>query len=332
MSELFTGVTAFRWETPYPGHKVVKWKLFLDVEGDPSPTLTNRSKTSRRKEWVLTRNTKQGEGFQKWVYNPLHDYPGLFREFALLTSGNHAACREFADNYGLLGIGVMVDSPGEAFRTAELLSAWADHVQAMARAVWVWDRWAARDTDRLRERLSPVTHLDPLEWGYDETLPDGGHMGQLIPPASGKPFSTDDILAPAALLLVRWVNEALAPHTQPALLYDFSTGRAVLRLRPSNLLGAMWLQFAQAIAQGDSFRGCASCGKWFKVNTAEDARKARKKFCSQVCKLHDHRRRQAEALRLHAEGTKPGEIATHISTPLKTVKTWLMQAHNPRGK
>lgn len=90
------------------------------------------------------------------------------------------------------------------------------------------------------------------------------------------------------------------------------------------------MQFAQAISEDDALHPCASCGKWFVVNNAKDARRRRKRFCSELCKLHDHRRRQAEALRLAGEKVKPGEIADRTGTPLPTVKNWIRQSHTKR--
>ncbi len=63
-------------------------------------------------------------------------------------------------------------------------------------------------------------------------------------------------------------------------------GRAVLRIRPQSLIGAMQLQFAQAISTGLDIRNCDHCGKLFETGGGGRTRKAR--FCTDRCRSDFH--------------------------------------------
>ena len=63
-------------------------------------------------------------------------------------------------------------------------------------------------------------------------------------------------------------------------------GRPTLRIRPRTLIGAIRLQFAQAVASGLNIRTCDHCGKLFEIGGAGRTRKAR--FCSDRCRTDYH--------------------------------------------
>lgn len=116
-----------------------------------------------------------------------------------------------------------------------------------------------------------------------------------------------DVRRPA-LIYAQWViNEKMTKHVRPELLWqDPNDPSPVIRLHPSNLLGAMWLQFAQAVEGGYEYIRCgrARCQKWTKV----DARaKRRKKWCSKSCQVMASRSRSQAGKTRHASprGRKP---------------------------
>ena len=63
-------------------------------------------------------------------------------------------------------------------------------------------------------------------------------------------------------------------------------GVATLRIRPRSLIGAIQLQFAQAVATGLDIRTCDHCGKIFETGGMGRTRKAR--FCSDRCRSDFH--------------------------------------------
>jgi len=58
-----------------------------------------------------------------------------------------------------------------------------------------------------------------------------------------------------------------------------------LEIKPTNLLGAMWMMLANDIGKGCDLQSCQNpgCGIWFN-------RKSNKRFCSDACKMAWHRR------------------------------------------
>ena len=67
-------------------------------------------------------------------------------------------------------------------------------------------------------------------------------------------------------------------------------GRPTLRIRPRSLIGAIQLQFAQAVATGLDIRTCDHCGKIFETGGMGRTRKAR--FCSDRCRNNYHAARR----------------------------------------
>jgi len=59
-------------------------------------------------------------------------------------------------------------------------------------------------------------------------------------------------------------------------------------LRPNNLLGAMWLQFADAIERGVDYGRCQVCDDDFEL---ADGRSKRRKYCSNACSQRAYRER-----------------------------------------
>jgi len=55
---------------------------------------------------------------------------------------------------------------------------------------------------------------------------------------------------------------------------------------PKNLLGAIWIQFEEAVTDNKKFEKCA-CKKWFEVSGK--AARSDKKHCSATCRTKAHR-------------------------------------------
>jgi hypothetical protein len=63
-----------------------------------------------------------------------------------------------------------------------------------------------------------------------------------------------------------------------------------VRIRPANLLSALWLQLGQLLGQGQLL-ACDHCGNWFSAGAGGRRRIAR--FCSATCKNAWHNARRA---------------------------------------
>lgn len=64
-----------------------------------------------------------------------------------------------------------------------------------------------------------------------------------------------------------------------------------LCIRPSELCGALWIQFALAIDGSQNFRSCSVCQTWFPV--AAGRSRTDKEYCSDACRMRAYRKRKA---------------------------------------
>jgi hypothetical protein len=82
-------------------------------------------------------------------------------------------------------------------------------------------------------------------------------------------------------LLERGIDAQLNPLGQIdiALVLDPATNKPKLRLSPSSLLNALWVQFGQALSGDTGLRQCQHCGAWFETGVGT-GRRLDAKFCS----------------------------------------------------
>jgi hypothetical protein len=329
-------VFSFLWSVPEHGYKWIQAKVYVN-DGEDSPrTTTHNSRLDDEPQWVLTAGLAIGQPYNLKQYRPLKNATGLFRTFAHLPLEDRDAVLEFANEYGHLGIPRMTDIEvqqegqilfgvwGETWRD------WMRHIDAMRRAVEIWDMVEARD---LRGLSRYIQWIDE-KWIYDShpdlrhlntrealTPPPLGRFSKLIEPALDL-FKPGDVLMPASFLAQRWINEHLRGQVAPQVLYDLELGKRVLQIIPDTLLSAMWLQFAQAIDGNRKHRACRECGKWFEISTEGTGFRVNREFCSDPCKSKDYRSRKSEALRLKSEGKSVAIIAKALDTPADTIKKW----------
>jgi hypothetical protein len=149
-----------------------------------------------------------------------------------------------------------------------------------------------------------------------------------VPPPADPPARTPGHTASAeAVVPLGWtflshkVNEHLASPVLCRLIPGPGQAHPGLRLVPANLLDAIWMQFAQAVATGEKYSPCKECGRWFKVSP-ETARTSRL-YCSNSCRTKVYRERQKRAQEMHREGKSVAEIAQELNTYTKTIKRWV---------
>ena len=103
------------------------------------------------------------------------------------------------------------------------------------------------------------------------------------------------MIEPALSYIQRVVNHRLKGSVSPRLLWNRDRSRLGVYVAPGSLLGALWLQFAQAIEHDNNFRRCVECGTWFEL-TPRTAR-SDKVYCTNACRTKAYRKRQAEVTR-----------------------------------
>lgn len=287
---------------------------------------------SKSPEWVLVPNVPPQVVGETRLCTRYPD--GLFLEFANLPPDEGTAHLAFANQYGQLGLTVQVEedtglsSIVTLTRPGERHEDWRSSIKAMKRAVRLWELWQGKDLDALKKVLRPYRAAPQFDaigyWWYSDQAETPPYSDATpIFPDGGVQFSEDDVLTPTVLILSRWVNRGLQGNVQQAMMYDPKRKQPTLRTRANSLLGLMWSQLGRSITRGEIVVPCESCQQPFLVNPDADGRTARKRFCSDACKLKAHRKRQAEVVRLAEEGLAPKQIAEQTSTPAATVKKWI---------
>lgn len=96
----------------------------------------------------------------------------------------------------------------------------------------------------------------------------------------------------ARFLVQDLVNAALIGCVDPVLHFAEIEAAQGIRMKPTGLLAAMWLQFALAIDGNIDFRQCTVCRSWFEI--APGRGRPEKSYCSDACRMRAYRKRKAE--------------------------------------
>jgi hypothetical protein len=348
-------VFSFLWSVPESGYQWVQARAFVNEGGAPPNQLRPDSRANAALGWALTDGLAIGQRYVVRQYSPLKMFTGLYRTFAELPFEDRGALLAFANEYGDLGIRRPLSLTGRDepphFRgvRGDLHEDWVREIDAMRRAVAIWDMVDRRDAagvarfvrwEEAEYAEDGRTETKAAGWFYDShpDLPSPqvdlrkgapthpGRFIQMITPVLDL-FKPGDVLAPASFLVQRWINEHLKGKAAPCLVYHLDLGKRALQIIPNNLLSAMWLQFAQAIAANKGYadyRACRECGKWFELSHKQaDHRTVRRQFCSDPCKSRDYRRRKERAQQLKAEGKPLKDIAKELDTDAETIKKWV---------
>ncbi|PQO38885.1 hypothetical protein C5Y96_03160 [Blastopirellula marina] len=228
-------------------------------------------------------------------YHPF-DIPGLFRIFADLKPQLEPML-QFADEYGHLGTHFAEPEdelePGEEVKTDAQRRQWEEEI-IQDRIVWdPLHHWQ----NAIKEMRSCVKLWSQVQKGTAK--------------------KTDESR------LVAGVNRAIQAHACHVQLESSISSPSGYRLTyfPRNLLGAMWIQFAQALAENQDFRECEACERWFQVTRGKN-RKSRI-HCSDACKSKSYRSRQEKARGMFAAGKTIQQIADVIGSEHHTVERWV---------
>jgi hypothetical protein len=321
---MFGSVFEFEWELPADGdgYTVVERSRTWPDKGPMEPVLVRRD----------------GAAFR--TYRPIRKAISLYRELAE-TKPTPAGVLAFANRYGWLGLaGDGTDVPVEPLRV------WYTSTARLKRAVRVWDMVRVEGEAGLAKVIkwdgpSVVRYHDP----EGQRRPASSHMsaeerrsyeGYDIIGQSREPdrvraqIRYGDLIEPALLFVQNHVNGELAQGAAPQLVWsarrlgadpkDKRPG-AVLQDVPLHLMGAVYVQFAQAVHAERESRRCAECGRWFEL--AEELTRSDRQTCSNSCRTRAYRRRQKRAVQLHAEGWTSRAIAKELDSTVKTVRKWV---------
>lgn len=239
--------------------------------------------------------------------HPLRDHTGLFREFAA-TRRTRAAIKDFANRYGNLGeldaLGERddphesVEPPGDV-ETTEDYAAWLRTTQGEYRRADSRTLWGA-EIERMRRCVGAWTAA--REAGDSPTQLAG---------------------------VVRVINNALYEHRVGtelevgALKVRNARRRVALRFVPVSLVGALWAQFALAVAGDLDHRQCDACRGWYALDP--DTTRTTRRYCGDACRARHYRAKKASARKLHRAGGSIEAIAAELGTDVATLRGWLEQ-------
>ena len=232
---------------------------------------------------------------------PLAGHTAVFREFSELTT-KMADIVRFANTFGNLGVqfdvlgrlgdGEPPEPPAEIDGDAQREA---------------WSRVTApreyRDADTLARWVSEIRQMRSQVAMWDNVRRGGGSE-----------LDKKELLAAINTGLHETrVGAALAPTKKK--------GELAVHLVPPNLLGAMWAQFAWAVAGDKEVRRCATCGKWFVLDP--DTARTSRLYCTEACRSRQYRRKKTEARELAASGESVAAIAARLESDVATVQGWL---------
>lgn len=277
-----------------------------------------------------------------WRTHPLTESPALFRAFAELEPTQEAVLA-FANAHGWLGVpkptaegpaaavAASFRARGVPFRSegigdaalGEPLARWTNEIRHLAEAVEMLD--AARQDN---PELSRWVRLS--EHGALYLRRERGHLERIEEPEELATYATRSRAQAARLFVQRWANERLAEHAAPRVLFNPDRRECEIHITPKNLLGALWLQLAQALEGGRDYRRCATCRSWFSV--APELNRSDRLYCSERCRAKAYRQRKEQARAMRVGGLAPSTIARRLGTDTKTVRGWLGEKPRRKGR
>jgi hypothetical protein len=266
----------------------------------------------------------------RW-YQPLRKNTALFRAFgAIEPAYQEGGVIQFANQYGLLGdppAGYHFNVPDlsllESIKTWDNLLVWRNAINAMRDMVRLWDAVRVPDHARLKKYIIWQSDHEVI---FDNQEPYIAPSVQVIASSDEREgwfayFKQGDLVTPAWFHLMATVNMWLTGLVNADLQWDGAALGLVTRIVPSSLLGALWLQFHQAISGKKDYLQCAVCKTWFELTPKVN--RSTKRYCSDACRSQALRDRHKRAQHMHEEGQSLKAIASKLGSDVPTVRKWV---------
>jgi len=289
--------------------------------------------TSRMPVEVLTATSPAAEAYDPWAEADL-----LPR---LLELGPHAdGYARFAETYGFLGLrDVPETNLGNVKRRWERAVGWEAAIRELQVAVELQSCLEQTDTVSLKQRLYFRRGRCFLrrEYGYSR-LSRRMSVGEVRAPILGvgfygaprpgePPLDKGDVVRGAALVLEKMFSWRLGEEL--GLLLRLNQGSPQIRAGSRSLIGVVWLQLAERIAQGRAPRPCARCGRIFVISPR--SKRGHGSYCSPACRQAVQRLR-TEARRMDRDNVPLRSIARRLSQKTSTVRAWLDESKRRQAK
>ena len=289
---------SFRWSLSQKGYMVVDGRLLSDLDS------------------VCTQKLLVPCGDEMVSRAPLQESGILFRKFSKLDPTNSTEMAAFAKEWGLLGGRLRrefklvthddADVAEAPTQIGEMVDDWDQEIRKMRATVDLWKSIRTDTPDKLNALICWTL-------GGDVLIADGAvrdltyAVGSKIPiPASEMCRTLLRAATPSVILLfyLRLVIEkALEQHGLDIIpAVDDEAPTVVLEIRPRNLVGTIWLQFADAVERGVTLYDCAHCGMPIERPRGSRSKEGRN-FCAGRCRQAYYWEQKGKVAReLHAEG------------------------------
>ncbi|MDH5327986.1 MAG: hypothetical protein OEZ68_11980 [Gammaproteobacteria bacterium] len=220
------------------------------------------------------------------MYEPLTKKSGLFRTFASLRP-TKSEIANFANRYGMLGGDVdafiVPDASPSPVEVGESLSKWKNEIILMKNALTLWDFAMLNDRKGLAQHIvwEGTGMIKCRMTRFRGCVASRELRAHLL-----EKFALGDLVKPALYQVNLFINESIKSRVTLRNMWDQDYKHHNLHALPNGLIGALWLQFANAFNGTKQFRQC-SCGEWFEISPPI-TRKTRK-HCSSACKQKAYR-------------------------------------------
>lgn len=301
-------VELFRWQYPEGGFE---W-----IEGKAAGFQPAKRLDAAETRFLSEKPMQESAYFH---YNPLAE-PLLFRKFAD-TEPTEEGFLKFADAYGDLGVGIVITKEtkvdgSKVVRTGDLhrydpLYRWHSAHSSMRAIVDVLTAIQTRDVATLR------TWFRIVDGAAQHTRSEGAvtvawswvtiaekHRKYLWDWATAAKNDDEAILRIAQGWAQYEINQAVSgagaeTTSTVRIVFDVEAQKMVMRVCPTSLLAAMWLQCARVLTLNPTFKACGYCKKWFEQSP--DGKRRQAIYCGDRCKVAAYRAKKAVGL---ATGSK----------------------------
>ena len=219
--------------------------------------------------------TKPQDLTQARKYSPIAVDPPLFRTFADLPI-NQKEILGFANDYGLLLGGEPIayldadGKPSKGLLIGESYLFWCEEIFHLKKLVHIWEMVRRNQAGKLGRYI--VWGDKTVAFEYPPLIRDEGmpyDLGKLVDLADkeeikAQKWRVGEVVGPAKYFLQKATNKKLQECAAPYLELS-SEGEFRPNVRPIHLLGALWVQFYQALSGQQRFRQCEGCGQLMNV-------------------------------------------------------------------
>ena len=238
------------------------------------------------------------------TYYPLLDHTGLFQEFARLSLEPDAILA-FANQYGNL-----LDSQSGPQDSAASFSDWKDEVLTLKQILELWQMVHTRDNINLSNQVQWEDDCiifkqiyNPMHRSFDAWLivsvsdPDiqseqsSSSLYTHLPinQRTFDRFEKNDLFKPTLYLMQHLTNYKIKNRIKPVLMMSDKGQKLNLNMKPTSLMGAVWLQCVMALNEQKQYASCSTCHKWFEL--PKNVINKGKKYCADACKSKAYRQR-----------------------------------------